>query len=424
MTGPGTPADQQHDNSALQALRMQETKVTVAVPTLNRSSLLRICLASILAQDYPDFKVIVLDNASSDDTRAVVASFADTRLVYAGCEENIGQLLNWNRAIDLNSSPYLNIFHDDDVMLPGFISSSVKFLGDNPGVAISCTLARNIDIEGKPLGVEGLVEWPDGVIDGIEFLHTVARGQPNAVPPSSVMFRASALDVVGKFDSPHNRYHIDRNILYRIASRFDIGYLSRELIQLRCHEDQLWKQYVDNSQERIMIPAIAERIDAIGMLLLSKRAEVTAYRRWLEERLLFWNARYSEFVNSLIPDSYWSWSERLAMVAREITEVVQANNKLILVDADQLGSGVFEGYQVVPYVERDGAYWGPPQDDESAIRELERLRADGAGFVVIGWPAFYWLEHYSGLADHLQKQYPCILRNSRLVVYALDDRRQ
>jgi hypothetical protein len=235
------------------------------------------------------------------------------------------------------------------------------------------------------------------------------------------MFRASALDVIGKFDSPHNRHHIDRNILYRIASRFDIGFISRELIQLRCHEGQLRERYVGDSQERIMIPAIAERIDAIGMLLLSKRAEDPAYRRWLEERLLFWNARYSEFVNSLMSDSYWSWSERLAIVAREITEVVPANSKLILVDANQLGSGAFEDYQVVPYVERDGEYWGAPSDDETAVRELERLRAAGAGFVVIGWPAFWWLEYYSGLREHLQSSYRCMLSNSRLLVYDLHD---
>jgi glycosyltransferase involved in cell wall biosynthesis len=408
----------------LQVLRMPETKVTVAVPTLNRSSLLRICLTSILAQDYPDFKVIVLDNASSDDTRAVVAAFADPRLVYVGCEENIGQLLNWNRAIDLNSSPYLNIFHDDDVMLPGFISSSAKILDDNPGAAISCALARNIDIEGKPLGVEGLEEWPGGVIDGTAFLHSVARGQPNAVPPSSIMFRASALGMIGKFDSPHNKHQIDRNLLYRIASRFDIGYIRRELIQLRCHEQQLREQYVGDSQERIMMPAIAERIDAIGMLLLSKRAEDPAYRRWLEERLLFWNARYSEFVHTLMPDSYWSWSERLAMVIRDVSDVVPANNKLILVDANQWGSDIFENHQAIPYLEREGAYWGPPPDDETAIRELERLRAADAGYVVIGWPAFWWMEQYTGLADHLHTQYPCILRNSRLVVYALDDGQQ
>ena len=116
---------------------MPETKVTIAVPTLNRSSLLKACLTSILTQDYQNFNVIVLDNASTDDTQDVVASFADPRLTYIGCKENIGQLLNWNRAIDINSSPYLNIFHDDDVMLPGFISSSVRILDDNPGIAMS-----------------------------------------------------------------------------------------------------------------------------------------------------------------------------------------------------------------------------------------------------------------------------------------------
>ena len=403
---------------------MPETKVTIAVPTLNRSSLLKACLSSILTQDYQNFNVIVLDNASTDDTQDVVASFADPRIAYIGCEENIGQLLNWNRAIDLNSSPYLNIFHDDDVMLPGFISSSVRILDDNPGIAMSCTLARNIDIDDKPLGVEGLEEWPGGVIDGTDFLHSVARGQPNAVPPSSVMFRASALEVSGKFDSPHNRYHIDRNILYRIASRFDIGYINRELIQLRCHEEQLREQYASNSQERTMIPAIAERIDAIGMLLLSKRAEDFSYRKWLEERLLFWNARYSEFVNSLMPDSYWTWSERLDMVVREVSELIPVNNKLILIDADQWGLELFADYQVIPYTERDGMYYGPPQDDETAVKELKRLQETGADYVIIGWPAFWWLEHYSKLTDYLQTQYPCILSNSRLIVYYLGDRQQ
>jgi glycosyltransferase involved in cell wall biosynthesis len=417
----GTQKEGLQDEGVMQAQHLPETRVTVAVPTWNRSALLKICLESILAQDYEDFCVVVLDNASSDDTRDMVAAHADPRLHFVGCEENIGQLLNWNRAITLNSSPYLNIFHDDDLMLPGFVSTTVRQLEENPDAAISCTLARNIDIEGQPLGVEGLEEWPGGIIDGAKFLHTVACGQPNAVPPSSIMFRASALEVVGKFDSPHNRYHIDRNILYRIASKFDIGYINRELIQLRCHKEQLREQYVGDSQERIMIPAIAERIDAIGMLLLSKRAEDPAYRRWLEERLLFWNASYSEFVNALIPNSYWSWSERLSMVAREITEVVPAGGTLVLIDDDQIGSGAFEGYQVVPYVERNGEYWGAPSDDETAVRELERLREAGAGFVVVGWPAFSWLEHYSGLREHLQSSYRVILSNSRLLVYDLHD---
>ena len=97
------------------------------------------------------------------------------------------------------------------------------------------------------------------------------------------------------------------------------------------------------------------------------------------------------------------------MVAREVTEVVPSGSTLVLIDGDQIGSGSFEGYQVVPYVERNGEYWGAPSDDETAVRELERLREAGAGFVVVGWPAFSWLEHYSGLREHLQSSYRCIL---------------
>lgn len=62
---------------------MMDTKVTVVIPTYNRARLLSISLASALAQDYPDFQVIVLDNASSDDTEQVVRSFADSRVTYS-----------------------------------------------------------------------------------------------------------------------------------------------------------------------------------------------------------------------------------------------------------------------------------------------------------------------------------------------------
>lgn len=56
---------------------MSEAKVTIAIPTYNRARLLKVCLESVLAQDHPDFGVVVLDNASSDDTQTVVRSFAD-----------------------------------------------------------------------------------------------------------------------------------------------------------------------------------------------------------------------------------------------------------------------------------------------------------------------------------------------------------
>lgn len=54
-----------------------EPKATIAVPTYNRSGLLKLSIKSILTQDYADFRFIVLDNASTDDSEAVVRSYAE-----------------------------------------------------------------------------------------------------------------------------------------------------------------------------------------------------------------------------------------------------------------------------------------------------------------------------------------------------------
>ena len=56
--------------------------VTVAIPTFNRSQLLKKSLQSVLAQTHADLEVLVLDNASVDDTPTVVKALSDPRVKY------------------------------------------------------------------------------------------------------------------------------------------------------------------------------------------------------------------------------------------------------------------------------------------------------------------------------------------------------
>jgi hypothetical protein len=115
-----------------------------------------------------------------------------------------------------------------------------------------------------------------------------------------------------------------------------------------------------------------------------------------------------------------SWWHRHRQAVDELASLPRPHTPLILVDDSTWEVGPIDGRKRVPFLERNGAYWGRPQDDAVAIAELERLRSEGASFIVIAWPAFWWLRHYAGFARHLRRGYPCILQNDRLVVFDLE----
>lgn len=114
------------------------------------------------------------------------------------------------------------------------------------------------------------------------------------------------------------------------------------------------------------------------------------------------------------------WMKRVHMAIAEFVALIPPGDSFILVDEDQWGvDQVVAGRRRIPFLERDGVYWGPPPDDAIAIRELERLRRIGANFMVFGWPAFWWLVYYSELHHYLCSGFRCVLHNNRLVVFDL-----
>jgi hypothetical protein len=110
---------------------------------------------------------------------------------------------------------------------------------------------------------------------------------------------------------------------------------------------------------------------------------------------------------------------QVQLAAQELA--TSKGNTLIVVDQDELRESMALGNQAVPFLEHAGQYWGPPVDDETAIRELARARLpqSGAKFLVFERPVFWWLEYYKEFHHNLRSQYLCILQNDRLVVFEL-----
>ena len=97
-----------------------------------------------------------------------------------------------------------------------------------------------------------------------------------------------------------------------------------------------------------------------------------------------------------------------------------ARQSFLIVDEDQIRTEFqIGGRRAQPFLERDEQYWGPPPDDDTAIRKTIRMRKLGATFMVFAWPAFWWLDYYQSLGKHLISRFRCVLRNERLVVFDL-----
>lgn len=114
------------------------------------------------------------------------------------------------------------------------------------------------------------------------------------------------------------------------------------------------------------------------------------------------------------------WDGRRREGILTITAAVPKDASFILVDAMQWATeDRVDGRHRIPFLEREGQYWGPPPDDETAIRELCRLRDAGAAFVAIAEPAFPWLDHYRGLTDWLRRSFPCVVESELAIVFDL-----
>jgi hypothetical protein len=99
-----------------------------------------------------------------------------------------------------------------------------------------------------------------------------------------------------------------------------------------------------------------------------------------------------------------AWLHEMQIALEEVAAVVPVGATLILVDEERWGGGqALRGRRTLPFLERDGLYWGLPPDSATAISELERLRMFGAQYLVFMRPSFWWLDYYGAFRDHLRR---------------------
>lgn len=125
--------------------------MSVVIPAYNQSAYLRLAIASALGQTWTDLEVVVVDDGSTDDTRAVCESFAgDARLRYLH-QDNDGTfgLGARNRAMLESRGEWIALLDQDDVWAPQKLQRQFECLAQDPGADCSFCLVRVVDAEGR-----------------------------------------------------------------------------------------------------------------------------------------------------------------------------------------------------------------------------------------------------------------------------------
>lgn len=97
---------------------MRRPRYSIVIPTRQRHETLRACLRTVVEQRHDDYEIVVADNASSPETRAVCESFASRRLRYLRSDEPLSMNDNWERALAAARGEWVTFLGDDDGLMP------------------------------------------------------------------------------------------------------------------------------------------------------------------------------------------------------------------------------------------------------------------------------------------------------------------
>lgn len=92
-----------------------EIPVSIVLPTYNRAGKVGKAVESVLAQTYPYFELIVVDDGSTDDTEQIIRSYHDDRIVYYKMQQNGGQSKARNCGIQMAQYDYIAFEDSDDL---------------------------------------------------------------------------------------------------------------------------------------------------------------------------------------------------------------------------------------------------------------------------------------------------------------------
>ncbi len=206
---------------------MEKFLVSIIIPNYNYANYVRSAIDSALNQTYQNTEIIVIDDGSTDNSKEVLDSYGERIKTIFG--ENQGVSAARNAGIEQCAGDFVAFLDADDVWLPTKIEKQLERFEKEPALGLVHVGVMDIDSKGKRLvarldGLEGDISH-----ELLLFNRSVILGGG-----SGMMIPKKVLDEIGGFDTELST-SADWDLFYRIASRYNVGFINEILLQYRMH---------------------------------------------------------------------------------------------------------------------------------------------------------------------------------------------
>lgn len=213
---------------------MENPVVSVVIPSYNSARWVGEAIESVLGQSFPDWELLLVDDGSTDNTRAVVARYTDPRVRYI-YQENQERSAARNRGVREAQGAFVAFLDADDLWLPEKLAEQVKVFEREPAVGLVYAGTYVVEEDGRPFFQQrcqhrGFVVRPLLVEDNIV-----------AGSASSAMVRRECFERVGYWDETLAVCE-DWEMWLRIARSYLFDFVPQPLVKVRTHGNNTQKQ--------------------------------------------------------------------------------------------------------------------------------------------------------------------------------------
>jgi glycosyltransferase involved in cell wall biosynthesis len=233
---------------------MTDPIVSVVIPAYNGAGLIGETLDSLGRQTFADFEVIVVDDQSHDDTRALVRGWPDPRVRLLEQPENGGPVRARNRGVAAARGRYIAGLDQDDLCRPERLARQVAYLDAHPDVVLLGTQAEQL-AAGRVSAMQHAAHTTPALIAWLSWIE-------NPLVWSTVMVRGSAARALAPFTRPEVLYAEDFDLYHRIAAFGAVARLDVPLLLYRQHAGGISKRFVER-MEASATEVLADRHRAV-----------------------------------------------------------------------------------------------------------------------------------------------------------------